>query len=95
MSEKISFVLRVQELVEHLATAMDAGPDMVQLFTDRTYGSGGANEILDADIASTGLTAADLVSGVVLLQNFVRFCNNDAAMVSGEYRVTVNKVRRL
>lgn len=94
MSEKISFVLRAQELTEHLAAVMDGGPDLVQLFFDRAYGSGGANEIADADIASTSLTAAQVVSAITLLQNFDKFCNagnpaNDA------YRVTVNQVRRL
>ena len=93
MSEKVAFALQVRETVGKMAEAMDSSPTLVQMWFDLLFGS--SNPISDADIAETGMTAEELVNGITLMQNFDRFCNNDAALVTGEYRVTINRIRPL
>lgn len=89
---KTKFVENLQELMNALGKVMDEGPDMVQAYFDRTYNSNASNEIVDSDIATTGLTAAQAGSMITVLQNFTAFCVGGSPTVD-TYRVTINTTR--
>lgn len=94
MAEKIEFVEKLRSLVDTIGAVMDAEGDVYQLYFDRGYNGGGADPIVDGDITSTGLTAAEVTSAITLLENLVAFFNGTSP-VNAQYRVTVNSVRRL
>ena len=94
MSDKINFTIRMQELVTALANVQDQVPDDWQLFFDRGYNSGGANPIVDGDISSTGLTAAQVESAITLYENLDKFLSG-TAVSQAVYRQTVNAIRKL
>jgi len=70
-----------------LAKPLDEGADVLQEYFDSGV------TFTDADVAALGVTAAQVVSCLTLLENFGKFCagNNPA---HAAYRVTVNAVRR-
>ena len=63
-----------------------------EAYFDRTYNIGGADEIADSDLEGTDLTAANLASAMTLVAQLRNFMDN-AAVSTGDYHSTVNKVR--
>ena len=85
---KEKFALAVVRCVQAAGTAMDAAPDLV-----REYFACGYSGITDADVERLGITAADLVNCITLMQNLDKFFTNQA-VTQGDHQVTVNKVKR-
>lgn len=92
MASKIDFANELKAVAVGLGKAMDAAPDLYQKYFDLGYNSGGASELTDEDVASLGLTAAQVVSAITLLENYNKFVSGtDPA--SSVYRITINQVR--
>lgn len=92
MNQKETFVQKLQAAATQIAQASDQFANLETVFFDRTYNSGGANQIQDVDIEATGLTAAQVGSLITLGQQLQLFLNNGAP-VQGDYDVTLNAAR--
>ena len=55
---KLTFTARGRELATALALQMNDLAAWRDTYWDRTYNAGGADEIVDADVEATGVTAA-------------------------------------
>ena len=72
---------------------MDEINNIIDQYFDNTYNSGGADEIIDADLTNyNGLTAAEVGSVITAFQQIDNYFNN-AAVTTGDYAVTYNAVR--
>lgn len=92
MSQKESYVQRLQGAATSLAQTADLLADLVTVYFDRGYNSGGANAIGDDDIESTGMTAAQVGSVITLAEQLSNFLNNTAVAI-GDYDATLNAAR--
>ena len=92
MSQKESFVQRLQGAATQLAQTADLFQDLFSVYFDRGYNDGGANEIGDDDIASTNLTAAQVGNLITLAEQLDHFLNN-AAVAQGDYDAVLNAAR--
>ena len=74
MSNKERFARQAQEAASVFAKLSDTITALESVWWDRTYNSGGADELTDADVESLGITAAD-VNGIIVfagaLQTFL------------------------
>lgn len=57
---KVTFARRGRELATALALQMNDLAAWRNTYWDRTYNAGGADELADADIAETGVSATDV-----------------------------------
>ncbi len=79
-----SIIYRVQQLIE----TMDNGPDVLQEYFDSGV------TFTDEDVASLGITAADVTNCLTLLENSDKFFSGTTP-TNAAYRITVNAVRRV
>lgn len=84
---KIAVAESIIEQVKALAPVMDNAPDRVQEYYD-------AGTWADEDVAALGITAAQLSSCVVLLEQITALMSGNAT-TPALYRFNVNAVRRL
>jgi hypothetical protein len=61
---KVTFTRRGRELATALALQMNDLAAWRDTYWDRAYNGGGTDEIIDADVTETGVTAAD-ITGLV------------------------------
>lgn len=92
MARKLLFVQNVQGKIGILAKAADELKNLYDMYFDRGYNSGGANEIVDGDITATEITAADLGAAVTFIENLDKLLNNQDP-ANSDYDSTLNKVR--
>lgn len=92
MSKKVEYTQNLQSLMTDLGQVMDVSSERVAAYNNRGYGSGGADELMDQDIASTGLTANDVLLMVNALTEYEKFTKNQAIIV-GDYQSTINRTR--
>lgn len=92
MSKKNEFVNEFKLQATSLAQIIARCEELEDIYFDRGYNSGGADAITDADISSTGLTAAQVGSLITLGQQIVNFRDN-AAVTTGDYGATLNVAR--
>lgn len=92
MSQKESFVQKLQGAATQLAQTADVFVDLETVYFDRGYNTGGANAIGDVDIESTGLTAAQVASLITLGQQLTNFLNNQT-VTEADYDATLNAAR--
>lgn len=92
MANKLLFAQTGQRLATTLADTISEADEWVSAYFDRTYGSGGAAEIVDGDVSSLGITAANLAALVTLSQQLKNFRDN-AAVTQGDYGSTLSKMR--
>ena len=93
MANKSDFAYDIILRMRRLAEVADVGDSLAKEWSDSGFGSGGANEIVDADLTDYQISAADLTSAITLLQQFNNFTGN-SAVSQGDYMSTLNKVRR-
>lgn len=91
-SRKIQFAQAIMECCTSMAQAADNGVNAKDIFFDRGYNSGGAHEIVDSDIEALEITAAQLISGITLIENLDKFLTNQVP-VQGDYDATLNQLR--
>lgn len=90
--QKVLFAQRMQAACTQLAQVADAYADMFTVYFDRGYDAAGANPIVDDDLTSLGITAANIAAGMTLAEQIQHFLNNQAALVS-DYDQTLNALR--
>lgn len=92
MATKLTFVEQSQNDATTLAQVADRLKNLETVYFDRGYNSGGTNPIVDGDIVSLNITAADLAALVTLTQQLNNFLGN-LAVATDDYDATLNKVR--
>ena len=92
MAEKLTFAGEAQSQATTLAQVGEGLAAVVDVYFDRGYNGGGSNPISDVDIASLGITAAQLGDVVTLAQQLANFLGN-AAVATADYGSTLNQVR--
>jgi len=92
MAQKTTFINGVIGSATSFASLIDNCDYLFAIYFDRAYGSGGANEITQADLDPFGVQLADFTAMITLFENFNKFMNNQAA-VQADYDSTINKVR--
>ena len=92
MSEKTDFVECMQRSITQIAQHASLGKELVSIWTKREYQSGGADEITDEDIATTGITAAEMALGITLFNNLYKFRYNDIP-TQNDYESTIARLR--
>lgn len=93
MADKSTYVRKLMDAATRLSQVANEFGDLVSVYFDRGYNSGGSDELVDGDIASgLGITAVDVGNGVTLAQQLDNFLNN-ASVSTGDYDATLNKLR--
>lgn len=90
--EKARFIRKMQDSATLLARVLNEMHDMFVTSQARGYYSGGPDEIEDADIADTGVTASEAFSGLTLCENLPKFIDN-ASPFAADYRPIVSQLR--
>jgi hypothetical protein len=90
--EKERFASRMIKAVTDLARIHNDMRDLFQVYFVRGYNSGGGDTIIDADVASAGLTAAELASAITLAENLPKFLTGQASFTS-DYSATIANIR--
>jgi hypothetical protein len=94
--QKVEFVGRLVALSGLLAS-MESQADMIYAdYFDRTYGSGGADEIVAGDLTGTayeGLAIGTITSGITALENLIKYFDNQA-VAQGDYASTYSKLKK-
>lgn len=92
MSTKLKFAgqaIGLSNVIGKLASDLS---DLNDVWADRGYNVGGADEIIDADVSGLNVTAVDIGGLVTIAQQFANFLNN-VAVVKADYDSTVSKLR--
>jgi len=92
MSQKTQYAGQIRATATKLAQVANEAEDIVSIYFDRGYNSGGASPIIDDDVASENLTAANIASFITLAQQLANFLGN-AAVSAADYDATLNKTR--
>jgi len=92
MSNKVKFATKIQESSTTVAQALASAKNIYSVYFDRGYSAGGSDPIIDEDLLSLGLTAADLASFITMADQLAKFFNNEA-VTTGDYDSIVNKLR--
>lgn len=94
MNEKLSYAIGIRRLTTKLMEDAEDLMVLYDIYFDRGYNSGGANEIVDGDIIESGITAsaiADVITAVAQLSNYM----DNASVTTGDYSASYNKTRNL
>lgn len=92
MATKLTFGEQSQNDATTLAQVADKLSNLETVYFDRGYNSAGSNPIVDGDIVSLNITAADLAALITLTQQLNNFLGN-LAVTTGDYDATLNTVR--
>ncbi len=92
MADKIKFANQTQAFCTSLATLFKNAKDLDGVYFSEGFDGGGSDPITDADLVSLGITAAEVSATDTMLQQITNFQNN-IAVVTGDYKVTVNAMR--
>lgn len=90
---KIAYLRDLIRVMQELDTIFDNAPDIENEYFDLGYNSGGARQVIDADVAQWGLTAANIGSGITLIQQVKNLAGN-TAVTTGDYALTTNVFKR-
>lgn len=93
MANKVTFAQRAQVVATDLANVVTECADLAKVWADRTYNVGGANVMVDADVASIGLKAADVGSMITLCQQIGIIFGNTTGYIQADYKSTLSKMR--
>jgi hypothetical protein len=91
MTKKITFTMQARSDATTMAQLANSLADIVSVYFDRGYNSGGADPITDGDLDGL-ITAAELEALITLSQQFANFLGN-AAVTQADYDATLNAVR--
>lgn len=91
-SRKLDFAEEVMDYCTKIAQNSDFGSNARDVFNDRGYDPGGADPILDDDVAGLEVTAADVTAAMVFFEN-LGYMLNDQSITEADYDVTLNRMR--
>lgn len=92
-AKKTAYIRELVRYLQEMDTKFDDAPNIENEYFDLGYNSGGANEIIDADVVAYNLTAANIASGITLVQQLKNMAGN-AAVTTGDYALTTNIFKR-
>lgn len=90
---KNAYLRDLIRVMQEMDTLFDNAPDIENEYFDLGYNSGGAREVIDADVIQWGLTAANIGSAITLIQQVKNLAGN-AAVTTGDYALTTNIFKR-
>lgn len=91
MAAKLTFAGECQSIGTDLGQLGDKLKSVEKAWFSRGYNTGGT-AIVDADVASLGITAADVAAFITMIQQLQNFLGN-AAVTTADYQATVEKMR--
>lgn len=91
-TQKERFADRVLEMNEHMVTLLDELPELVGTYFDNTWNSSAADEIIDGDVSSRGITASGIGNFITLAQQFGNLMQN-STVTEADYASSVNAIR--
>jgi hypothetical protein len=99
MSQKDVFINQATIVASALAQSFDNALALANVYFDRGYNGGGANELTTNDLEAAGLTPAQIASGITLFQQLqlLRSGAQEAGhstVVPADYDATLNTLRR-
>jgi hypothetical protein len=80
MDPKAKFAGGIRSLATTLALLVVQARELSGCYDDRGYASGGANPIVDADVASQGVTAQQVADAVNLARQLLCLHDNQAVL---------------
>lgn len=92
MATKLTFAGKAQTLATTLAQASNDLDDLITVYFDEGFDSGGADPIANGDIESLGITAVELGNMITFAQQFNDFLNN-AVVATLDRDPTLNAMR--
>lgn len=75
-----------------LAQIAPAADEALSIWFARGYNSGGTDALQDSDVSALGLTAAQVTSGIVVIEQFAKFVGNQA-VTQADYGSTLDSLR--
>jgi len=90
---KAAYIVDVLRQAQALVEVADQLADLDNEYFDNGYNSGGANEIVDANMAVHDMTAAQFASLVTVMQQVDKLLTNQAT-TTGDYILNLNAARR-
>jgi hypothetical protein len=93
MSQKDVFINQSTIVASAIAQAMDNIQSITNVYFDRQYNIGGANEITSGELAALGFTPAQLAS-LITLGEQLQHLRNGVATATADYDATLNALRR-
>lgn len=88
-SAERDFGVKTQNLGTVIIDAINEASDV-----DAMWGDGMDVSLSDADVVDLNITKADVTAFITLCQQLVNFANN-ASVTQGDYRKTLNDVRKI
>lgn len=92
MSDKLRYAGTIQNKANIIVQLQADCKAIFETYFDRGYNVGGAAPITDEDLATLGLTAADVSGFITFAENFGKMLDNQAVFQS-DYSQTMNKIR--
>lgn len=93
MDRKLKFATEVQDFSREFSLMVERAPAFKDIWDDREYLAGADNKaIIDADVESLGITAAQLASFISFTPQLLNLMGN-LAVTTGDYSATLNKLR--
>lgn len=93
MVSKVEFAQKVQTLATTLVEAAESSSSLLQRSDDCGFGANESNEIVDGDISSTGMSAAQLAAALTCLDHYIKFMVGET-VTPEVHRVTLNSIRK-
>lgn len=96
---KLAWANEAKGLAAQMAQLVDKARDLHAVYFDRGYNTGGANEIVDADIEVTGNTASEIAGFVTMAEQMEKWVHGnhtapaDGSLAALDHDQTLNKLR--
>ncbi len=96
MADKIKFTEQAQGWCTSLATLFKEAPDFEGVYFDEGFNDIGSNPIIDEDVESLGVTAANVEAFITVAQQLRKFDIGDVGdpVATANYGASVNRMRR-
>lgn len=92
MANKIEYAKKVQAVCTTIAQLFLDTKDLDSVYFSEGFDGAGSDPIIDGDLISLGIIAAELALGDTLFQQIQNLRNNDP-VTAGDYQSTVNALR--
>ena len=95
-AQKIEFVGQLTSLATLINSLSMQSRSIYGDYFDRTYGSGGANELVAGDLVGSsyeGLPIASITAGITALENLIKYLDNQA-VTQADYGSTFSNLKR-
>jgi hypothetical protein len=89
---KEKYISKSVEIGTTLVNLLTQLPNVHKAYFDKGLGSGGSNEITQADLDNAGINLSDFTSLITLFEQLNNFASNQP-VVQGDYISTLNKIR--